>query len=84
MVEQDKPVVKGPIDGNAFAVMGAVKRALREAGRGDLVEEYITKAISGDYDNLLAVSQEYVDFDFDDGYDESTNPSNGWRAPERE
>lgn len=58
-----KPVVRGPVDGNAFAVMGAVTRALKRAGQGDKVEEYRVKAMSGDYHHLLAVSMEYVDFD---------------------
>lgn len=58
-----KPVVKGPIDGNAFAIMGAVTKALKRAGLVDKVAEYRTKAMAGDYNNLLAVSMEYVDFD---------------------
>lgn len=58
-----KPVVKGPVDGNAFAVMGAVVRALKRAGQADKVAEYRQKAMSGDYNNLLAVSMEYADFD---------------------
>ena len=36
----DKPIVKGPIDGNAFVIMGAVTRALKKAGQGDKVDEY--------------------------------------------
>lgn len=59
----EKPMVKGPVDGNAFAVMGAVTRALKRAGQGDKVKEYMAKATSGDYDNLLRVSMEYVEFD---------------------
>lgn len=60
----NKPVVKGPVDGNAFAVMGAVARALRKAGRSsEEIEEYRTKATSGDYNNLLRVSMDYVDFE---------------------
>ena len=59
----DKPVVKGPIDGNAFTIMGAVTRALKKAGQGDKVTEYQARATSGDYNNLLAVSMEYVEFD---------------------
>ena len=58
-----KPVVKGPIDGNAFAVMGAVIRALKKAGQGDKVTEYQAKAMNGNYDHLLAVSMDYVAFD---------------------
>lgn len=59
----EKPVVKGPVDGNAFAVIGAARKALRRAGQGDKVEEMTKKATSGDYDHLLAVIQEYVEFD---------------------
>jgi len=59
----EKPIVKGPVDGNAFMVMSAVTRALKRAGQGDKVKEYQTKAMSGDYDNLLRVSMEYVEFD---------------------
>jgi len=58
-----KPVVRGPVDGNAFAVLGAVTRALRRAGQGDKVEEYRKRATAGDYHTLLAVSMEYVEFD---------------------
>ena len=48
-------------DGNAFAIMGKVIRELKKAGHGDLVEEYQEKAMSGDYDNLLCVTMEFVD-----------------------
>jgi len=58
-----KPVVRGHVDGNAFAVMGAVTKALRRAGQGDLVTEYLARAMEGDYNHLLAVSLDYVDFD---------------------
>ena len=58
----EKPVVKGPLDGNAFAVMGAVIKALKAAGQADKVGEYQSRAMAGDYYNLLSVSQEYVDF----------------------
>jgi hypothetical protein len=61
----EKPVVKGPVDGNAFAVLGAVKRALEQAGQGDKVKGYMAKATSGDYDNLLRVSIEYVECDLE-------------------
>jgi hypothetical protein len=43
-------------DGNAFAVLGAVQRALRDAGiPRDEVEEFVAEATSGDYDHLLEV-----------------------------
>ena len=63
-----KPVVRGPVDGNAFAVMGAVIRALRAAGRSEEeISDYRERATSGDYDNLLCISQEFVDFDLEGG-----------------
>lgn len=48
-------------NGNAFALMGKVTTALRKNGHGDLVKEFQEKAMSGDYDNLLATCCEYVD-----------------------
>ena len=49
------------VDGNAFAVMGYVQRALRESGMRELQEEYTKEAMSGDYENLLCVSMDYID-----------------------
>ena len=54
--------MRGP-SGNAWCVMGAVSKALRSTGHGDLVEEYFRKATSGDYENLLKVSGEYVNIE---------------------
>ena len=49
-------------DGNAFAVMGRIKQALKSAGADkEYIDKYISKATSGDYNHLLAVSMEYVD-----------------------
>ncbi len=49
-------------DGNAFAILGRVRRALRDAGASpECVERYTREATSGDYDHLLAVTIEYVD-----------------------
>jgi ribosomal protein S9 len=48
-------------DGNAFAIMGAVTRALRQAGAPrEEIAQYTTEAMSGDYNNLLRVSMEWV------------------------
>jgi len=58
-----KPTVKliGE-DGNAFAVMGSVKNALRRAGSDqEYIDKYLSEATSGDYHHLLAVSMGYVD-----------------------
>jgi len=44
-------------DGNAFAIMGRVQAALREAGVEKIkISQYLDEAMSGDYNNLLAVS----------------------------
>jgi hypothetical protein len=45
-------------DGNAFAIMGAVSKALRKAGVDP--KSYTDEATSGDYANLLRVTQEWV------------------------
>ena len=60
--DREKPTVQliGN-DGNAFAVMGAVTSALRKAGyTNEEVHEYQSQAMSGDYNNLLAVSMRWA------------------------
>jgi hypothetical protein len=48
-------------DGNAFAIMGAVKSALKKAGASkEEIEQYLIDSMSGDYDNLLRVAMEWV------------------------
>lgn len=47
-------------DGNAFALMGYTARALRNEGLGNLVSKMQKEATSGDYWNLIAVCDEYV------------------------
>ncbi len=57
-----KPTVKliGQ-DGNAFSIMGNIKRALKRAGADkEYIDKYISEATSGDYDHLLTVSMKYV------------------------
>lgn len=57
-----KPTVKliGQ-DGNAFSVMGNVKRALKRAGADrEYIDQYLEEAMSGDYNHLLTVSMKYV------------------------
>ncbi len=58
-----KPTVKliGQ-DGNAFAIMGRVKKALIQAGADqEYIDKYLSETTSGDYDHLLVASMEYVD-----------------------
>lgn len=48
------------IDGNAFAVMGYVRRALRNEGLNDEIGEYTKAAMVSDYNNLLMQSLKYI------------------------
>jgi len=49
-------------DGNAFAVMASVNRALRNAGATpEEIAQYQQESMSGDYDNLLRVANEWVE-----------------------
>lgn len=48
-------------DGNAFALMGYTARALRAEGLGELVDGMRKEATSGDYWNLVAVCDKYVE-----------------------
>lgn len=48
-------------DGNAFAILGAVSRAMRRAGISqNEITNYLNEAKSGDYDNLLRVTMQTV------------------------
>ena len=65
--EMKKPLTKPIVqligqDGNAFAIMGRVKKALRRSGADkEYIDKYLSEATSGDYDHLLVVSMEYVE-----------------------
>ena len=49
-------------DGNAFAVMGAVKSALKKAGASkEEIDKYLAESMSGDYDNLIRVAMDWVE-----------------------
>lgn len=49
-------------DGNAFAILGKTRKALRRAKvAAEAIEEYTKAATSGDYNNLLRVTMETVD-----------------------
>ena len=50
------------VDGNAFNVLGLALRAAKAAGWTEAQRDaYAQAAMSGDYDNLLAVTQDYFD-----------------------
>lgn len=62
----DETIVKPSVqlvgqDGNAFSIMGRVSHAWRRAGRADIAQEYLERAQSGDYNNLLAITMLYID-----------------------
>ena len=61
MPKTDVVVPMSDEDGNAFSIMGRVTKALRRAGHDDLIDQYQKEATSGDYDNLLRVTMEYVE-----------------------
>lgn len=49
-------------DGNAFAIMGTVSRALRRAGVSEEeVNLYLKESRSGDYDHLLQTALSWVE-----------------------
>ena len=49
-------------DGNAFGIMGRVKRALaREGADNDYINKYLQESMSGDYDHLLQTAMKYVE-----------------------
>ena len=50
-------------DGNAFAIMAKVQRALRNAGATkEELAQYSMDSMSGDYDNLIAAQSKWVYF----------------------
>jgi hypothetical protein len=60
--ENEKYTLVG-IDGNAFSVMGYVSQCMKQEGMSrQEIEDYRKEAMSGDYNNLLVVSQEMIDF----------------------
>jgi len=60
-------------DGNAFSILGRVKRLMRRAGLPDSEwEAFRVEATSGDYDYLLATVMRWfeVDADLPDDYED--------------
>jgi hypothetical protein len=49
-------------DGNAFMILGTViKQTKRNKVSQEVIDQYKKEATSGDYDNLLRVTMEYVE-----------------------
>lgn len=47
-------------DGNAFAILGRVKRAIMRSNHPELAEAFIKEATASDYDHLLCTCMLYV------------------------
>lgn len=49
------------MDGNAYVIIGAVRKALRRAGVPDVeIDQFSNEAKSGDYDHLLQTAMAWV------------------------
>lgn len=60
--ESDEKYTLVGVNGNAYAIMGYVTRALRNEGMGELVDQYHKEATSSDYNHLLLTSMIFLDF----------------------
>ena len=47
-------------DGNAFAILGHVRRAILNSNHPELADPFIVEATAGEYDHLLATCLRYV------------------------
>ena len=47
-------------DGNAFAIIGHVSKALRRAGHEEDAAAFMKEASSGDYNHLLVTAMSFV------------------------
>lgn len=47
-------------DGNAFAILGRVNKALKKAGRPEDGKRFLEEAMHGDYNHLLRTAMKYV------------------------
>jgi len=58
----EKPIVKlvGE-DGNAFAIIGRVSKALKRAGQEENSKAFMKEAMSGDYDGVLQAAMKYCE-----------------------
>ena len=48
-------------DGNAFAIIAKVKKALEDEGKHEKAKKFVEEATSGDYNNLIATACKYVE-----------------------
>lgn len=50
-------------DGNAFIILGKVKKAILKSDHPELADEFVKEAMSGDYDHLLVTAMQYVNIE---------------------
>ena len=49
-------------DGNAFAIIGACRRAAKKAGWAqEQIDQFCEEAMSGDYENVLRTAMKYFE-----------------------
>ncbi len=48
-------------DGNAFFILGQVRRGILHSNHPELAEEFMREATASDYEHLLSVCMRYVD-----------------------
>lgn len=56
----DAVVVLTGTDGNAFAILGKVRRAILRSNHPELADDFIAEATAGDYDALLCTCFKYI------------------------
>ena len=48
-------------NGNAYAIMGAVSKAIKKAGATqEEIKKYQEESVSGDYNNVITTASKYV------------------------
>lgn len=61
MAKYNLEVELSGVDGNAFCLIGAVTRALKQSGaKKEELDEFRKEALSGDYDNMLQTCMKWV------------------------
>ena len=80
MAKTDVRVALVGEDGNAFAIIGRVSRALKQAGHRELASEFTSAAMrQKSYDDLLCLVLEYVE-ELEDEEDTEDDDNNEWEV----
>jgi len=62
------------VNSNAFGIMGAAQKAAKKAGlTEEQIEEYLTEAMSGDYNNVITTTLKYFGGNDDDMTEEEAD-----------